>query len=119
MQNRGRWFFAPCGLDCATCTIHLRTTEELEYWRQQNVDPEKIRCDGCRSDRSGHHWSPDCEILQCCVYDRRLEFCSDCPDFTCSKLEQWAKDYEHHAQALEKLRTMRTVGTEEFLKSVQ
>lgn len=118
MEKSRRWWLTPCGLDCTQCSIHLRTEEELEYWRKQNVDPETIRCDGCRSDRKGHHWSPDCEILQCCVYERALEFCAQCPDFLCSKLEEWGKEYEHHARGVEKLKEMRAKGIEAFLSEV-
>ena len=115
MQKTKRWWIAACGLHCDKCTIHLRAEEELEYWRKQNADLEKIRCDGCRSDRKGSHWSPDCNILQCCVYDRDHDFCSQCADFPCKKLEEWAKDFEHHARAVERLKEMKEKGAEGYL----
>jgi hypothetical protein len=96
-----------CSLDCSECSIRLRTEEELEYWRKQGADPEKIRCDGCRSDRNGHHWSPDCKILNCCVHERKLDFCSECTDFPCQILDEWAGEFPHHAEAVERLRGMK------------
>jgi hypothetical protein len=116
MQSAKRWFLTPCGLDCSTCTIRLRTKEELAYWEKQHVDPEKIKCDGCRSERSGHHWSPDCKILECCIHERQLEFCAACPDFPCSVLDAWAKAHEHHKKALQRLNAMKKSGIGEWLK---
>jgi len=111
-----RWWLAPCSLNCGTCPIHLRTDEELAYWREKEVDLEKIRCDGCRSDRKGHHWAPDCKILQCCVYERGFEFCSQCPDLPCEILEEWAAEYEHHAGAVKTLVEMKKEGIEKWLR---
>ncbi len=116
MSKDRRWFFTPCGLDCHGCPIRLRTDEELDYWRQRNVDTEKIRCDGCRSDRTGNHWAPECKILQCCVYEKALEFCAQCSDFPCGSLKEWGQEYEHHSDAVERLREMRKAGVEEWLR---
>lgn len=111
-----RWWLTPCGLDCGQCTIHRRTKEELDYWRKKKVDPEKIRCDGCRSDRTGRHWSPDCKILHCCVYQRNLEFCAQCPDFPCPMIAEWGKQYDHHGWAVKNLEEMKEKGVEQWLK---
>jgi hypothetical protein len=115
MDRPNRWWLTPCGLDCSSCSIHLRTEEELDYWRGQNVDLEKIRCDGCRSDRKGDHWSPQCKILICCVDEKGLEFCSQCDEFPCHILEEWIGGMDHHAKAVEKLKEMKEMGTEEWL----
>ena len=115
MKRERRRFLTPCGLDCYSCSIRLRTDEELKYWQEQGVDPDTIRCNGCRSDRSGHHWSPQCRILQCCVYERAYEFCAECPDFPCDELETWGDQYEHHGKAVERLRAMKQTGIEKWL----
>ena len=114
-QNR-RWFITPCGLDCYSCPIRLRTEEELDYWRRQNVDTDKIRCDGCRSDRAGDHWAPECKILQCCIYEKKFEFCAQCADLPCPSLKEWGMEYEHHAKAVERLKEMRKTGVEPWLQ---
>ena len=116
MKKTQRWFLTPCGLDCSTCTIRLRNKEELDFWKEKNIDPDTIRCGGCRSDRNGDHWSSDCKILQCCVYERHLEFCAGCADFPCSILEEWVGNYKHHARALQRLHEMKKIGIEEWLK---
>lgn len=115
MLRERRWFVTPCGLDCYSCPIRLRTDEELAYWQSRNVDPDRIRCDGCRSDRKGDHWSPKCKILQCCVYEKGLEFCAQCSDFPCHSLKEWGQEYEHHAKAVETLRIMKETGIELWL----
>ncbi len=116
MKRNRRWFIAPCALDCYYCPIRLRTEEELDYWRRQNVDTEKIRCDGCRSDRVGDHWAPECKILQCCIYEKKLEFCAQCADLPCDSLEEWGKEYEHHAKVVERLNEMKKTGVELWLQ---
>ena len=109
-----RWWLSACGLNCAACSIHLRTEEELDYWRKQNVDLDRIRCDGCRSDRQGLHWSPDCKIVQCCVYERGYEFCAQCPDLPCQILDEWIEGLEHHANAIRRLLEMKETGIEKW-----
>ena len=88
----------------------------MNYWAERNVELEKIRCDGCRSPRNKNHWSPDCKMLECCVYQRKLEFCAQCPAFPCQILEDWAAEYEHHAQAVAELKKMKKTGVEAWLK---
>jgi hypothetical protein len=115
-ERSRRWWLGACGLDCGKCPIHLRSEEELLYWRQQSVDPDKIRCDGCRSDRKGCHWSPECKVLQCCVYDRGFDFCAECPDLPCDILKEFAKIADHHVGAVEQLIEMKDRGVEQWLR---
>ena len=65
----------------------------------------EMYCHGCLETRDVH-WSPDCWILQCCVDQRDLENCAWCPDFSCERLEQWAKQNQGYTEALERLRTL-------------
>ena len=108
--------FAVCGIDCMTCSIHLRTEEELEYQRSRNRDPDKVRCDGCRSDRNACHWGSDCVLLYCCLYERGLDFCGECSDFPCDKVIEWAGEWEHHRIAVEKMKRMKEVGKDRWIE---
>ena len=117
MEKDKRWWLSPCCLDCSNCPIHLRTKEELDYWKEQNVDLDKIRCNGCRSDRKGFHWAPECEILQCCVYELGYEFCAECPDLPCDILKKWGEEYEHHSKAVDRLIEMKNTGIDEWLSN--
>ncbi len=108
--------FAVCGIDCMTCSIHLRTEEELEYQKSRNRDADMVRCDGCRSDRNACHWGRDCALLECCVYERGLEFCGECPDFPCHKVSEWAGEWDHHRIAVEKMKEMKAVRKENWMR---
>jgi hypothetical protein len=103
---------AACGLDCSECDIRL-ATDDLEIGQRKvdwfdnelgiRLEPEDVRCDGCRGSRA-KHWSPDCWILRCCADDKGLEFCSECQDFPCQKLTEWAQGSERYGEALERLK---------------
>jgi hypothetical protein len=107
---------AACGLSCVDCDIRLAPThpeiaEMLVAHFQKLGHTEAcaawFRCQGCRGERSVH-WSADCKILLCCVDERGLENCSQCPDFPCAILEAFADDgYAHHRQAVERLHAIR------------
>jgi hypothetical protein len=83
---------APCGIDCAKCDMLARG-----------------ECAGCRGDRR-HQWSGDCGIRRCCTDEKHLAYCSQCGEFPCGPLRDWAAAYPHHGSALERLRAMREAG---------
>jgi hypothetical protein len=114
MEQKRRWLLTPCGLDCSGCGIRLRTEEEMAYWKTKNVDLNKIKCNGCRSERNENHWSPDCQILDCCVYKRGYEFCAECDSFPCSIFSDWEAGLEHHKRAIERLSEMKKTGVEKW-----
>jgi hypothetical protein len=113
MDDRTR--FGICGLDCMNCSIHLRTQEELDYWKNRDVDLNRIACNGCRSDRNACHWSGDCILLNCCLYERKMDFCGECSDFPCNKVLDWAGEWEHHRIAVEKMKEMKVVGKDNWI----
>ncbi len=116
-ERQRRWYLSVCGLDCDKCAVHLRTKEELDSWRSQGTDPENIRCTCCRSERRpDQHWSADCKLLQCCVDKRHLEFCAQCGELDgCPLIREFAEPYEHHRQAVARLKAMKQVGVERWL----
>ena len=113
-MNEERKALAACGLICDDqhCDIFQASSDpkiaqEIADWfkreRGEDVKLEDIRCHGCKGDR-GKHWSADCWILRCCVDEKGLEFCYECEDFPCEKLEDWSKGDERYGKALERLR---------------
>lgn len=117
----GRSMIAPCGLDCEACVIRKaefddEAAKEVAEWYAEegwmkSADTEELRrrgpiCRGCLNDRAVH-WSPDCEILVCCVDKRKLKSCGGCEAFPCADIEAWAKDLEHHRRAFERLKAER------------
>ena len=106
---------AVCGLNCRECQIfqaqdNLEIAEAIADWfkreRSVEVNIEDIHCEGCKGDRS-KHWSPDCPILKCCVDEKGLQFCSQCEDFPCKMLIEWAKGGERYREAIERLKRMK------------
>ena len=69
-----RWDISVCGLNCAKCDMYEaghgneKLRDEILAWfrkeRNETLEPEKIRCDGCRGPLSTH-WSPDCKMMLC------------------------------------------------------
>ena len=113
--GKGGRMTAACGLNCAECDIFqaaddLEIAQRIVDWfsREQGIrlKPEDVRCEGCKGSRE-KHWSPDCWILQCCVDDKALEFCCECEDFPCAKLDEWARGSKRYGDALERLKRMK------------
>lgn len=106
---------ACCGIDCGSCDMRLATGDpakqrEIAQWFKDNLNkdirPEDVGCTWCRGEREGH-WSPDCWILQCCMDRHGRQHCSECPDFICLKLRDWAAQNDRYGAALERLRRMK------------
>ena len=113
---------AACGLICSDCAIKKVPFDEKSAeqvykwfldmkWIEENKTIEEFMadgpyCEGCQGNRE-NHWSPDCWILECCVNDKGLDNCSECKDFPCDRLIEWAKEDEGYSEALERLRKMK------------
>ena len=104
-----------CGLDCKECDIRWASDNpelaaKIADWLHQHgyphVRPEHVHCSGCKGDRA-KHWSADCWILECCVDRNGLQFCYQCRDFPCSRLEEWAKGDRRYEKALSQLKEMK------------
>jgi hypothetical protein len=121
MNATGENLIAVCGLDCGGCDIRLLPTDSqaaqrvLDWFRQMEWLQEgegiaeaierRMYCQGCRGDRTVH-WSADCWILHCCVDERGLTSCHECPVFPCERLTQWAEQNTRYTQALRRLQAM-------------
>lgn len=116
---------AVCGLICEGCDILIACTDyvlanKISEWFKENTDtdvsPDDISCGGCRGPRD-EHWSPECEILLCCIDDKDLEFCYQCDEFVCEMLEEWAGKSERYNEGVERLKEIKSVGLDEWLKA--
>ena len=114
---------APCGMDCAQCPIFIAARDPVaaerlaQAWHSSghpDAKPSWFRCQGCRGDRSVR-WSEPCGISQCCVDDKDLDFCYECNEFPCERLEEWAAAHEHHRPALDRLKEMKELSALENL----
>ena len=113
---------AACGLDCGSCEIRLAPTDPaaakvvVDWFKSRGwlsegegmpqVIERKMYCTGCLGDRNTH-WSADRWILKCCVDQRDLRNCSECEEFACERLVDWAKQNDGYTAALARLRQLR------------
>jgi hypothetical protein len=83
---------APCGLDCVNCEL-FKANGNRQAWERvaakTGKSPEESACLGCR-DGNGCVYFSGCETLAC-VKERGLDFCSDCADFPCQRLQPMAE----------------------------
>ena len=103
---------AACGLDCTECDI-LQAANNVKLAIDLadmfigkslgDVEVGKMRCGGCKGDRS-IHWGADCWILKCCVDGKGLDNCGYCETFPCEGLVEWASLSERYTRALGRLK---------------
>lgn len=113
---------AAWGIDCEPCPIKrmrfdndaadkvISWFHERKFLKQHEGLDEaierKMYCCGCSGGRDTH-WSPDCEILKCCIDNKHLNNCSECDEFPCNKLTDRAQKDTRYNDILESLRAMR------------
>jgi hypothetical protein len=106
--------FSVCGLECTQCKIYLapynpsiadRLVKMFEnMW--DNVKSEDFHCSTCRGEISDC-WTKECWIRYCCVNEKKLDFCYQCQEFPCKRLEDHAKKNKRHLVALNNLKRMK------------
>lgn len=117
---------AACGIDCTDCDIRIAPCDAgaaqriVAWFREMNwlkegegiteIIDRSMYCKGCRGDRAVH-WSAGCPILKCCVDEKRLSHCSECGEFPCERLKEWAATGTGHTLALERLQKMKHQGS--------
>jgi hypothetical protein len=92
-----------CGIDCGLCPRYHTAGSS--------------RCPGCAGpDFFEKH--PSCGHITCCVKKRKLEVCSQCDEFPCSKFESWAEgdSFVTHQKTLSNLNSIRGEGLEGFVE---
>jgi hypothetical protein len=92
-----------CGIDCGLCPRYHTAGGS--------------RCPGCAGpDFFEKH--PSCGHITCCVKKRKLEVCSQCDEFPCSKFESWAEgdSFVTHQKTLLNLDSIRRGGLEGFIE---
>ncbi len=93
-----------CGLDCGLCPRYYTKGES--------------RCPGCfGKDFAKKH--PSCSIITCCLKDKDLEVCGECPEYPCEKYgeETFEKDsFISHQRIGYNHNFIREYGLDLFLK---
>mgnify|MGYP002642179480 CR=1 FL=1 len=106
---------AACGIDCNSCGIRKAALDPAEAereaarWRKRghkDAKPEWFQCEGCHGS-DAKCWSGNCQIRKCCIKEKKLPNCSECPGFPCKKIVDFENDkHAHHRKAIQKLRAM-------------
>lgn len=108
---------APCGLDCFNCVVNPKhITDEVRQMlsAKMSLKPEEVECRGCRIE-GGCVFHKDCRTLEC-NRDKKLDFCYQCDDFPCEKLQPASQGAEHypHNYKLFNLCRIQKVGLEKW-----
>jgi hypothetical protein len=111
---------APCGIDCGLCSLHTCKDDPqvLERLVSRGIPREKLPCAGCRGVQG------NCPVIggtcatYTCVTEKKVEFCSRCGDFPCSKLNPAADraDVLPHNVKMFNLCTIERLGVDGFVK---
>ena len=123
-EDSGKWVISACGLNCAKCDIYraYHGNEKLqdgiiEWFREEHneeIQPEQIRCEGCRGSLN-IHWSPECKMMLC-ARKKGLQYCLECEDFPCTKVNKFSSDgASHHKRTIENLKKMKEIGLKAWI----
>jgi len=104
MNNKKYSLIAPCGMNCELCMAYLR---------------DRNKCPGCRGpDDNKSITRVKCKMKNCEVFKNGdAEFCFECEDFPCDKLEHIDKRYrnKYHMSMIKNLKSIRDFGIDNFL----
>ena len=111
---------SPCGIDCFNCELfESNVTPELQQLIAsfRKVDPAEVKCKGCRV--SGCYILPKGCEAKSCIDEKGVEFCFECDEFPCSKLQPCIDGAEKYPQnfKLFNLCRIKNVGLETWAKN--
>ena len=119
MTNERLTLAAPCGIDCGVCELNMCKDDPklIDVLVSMGISREIIPCDGCRSIQG------NCPVIQStcetfkCVIEKNVEFCFECDEFPCVKLQPSADraNILPHNMKVFNLCTMKRVGVENFI----
>lgn len=116
---------ASCGLYCGACPMYLATQEKDEQrlasiQKQFGSGPMKLSkddllCDGCLGGGRLASFCRKCAIRESAAAKTKTRRCSECAEFACSRITAFNNDgMLHHAEVLENLRQLRTMGIKDW-----
>jgi hypothetical protein len=112
---------ALCGIDCGICELNMckDNPELFAYLVSKGIPKEKLPCTGCRNIKG---YCPAIGAVQCATYvcatEKGVDFCYDCGDFPCTKLQPSADraDVLPHNTKVFNLCTVKRIGVENFVE---
>lgn len=115
-----------CGLYCGDCPNYLaprlgdhETLSRLAA--ERGVSPEAMACDGCLSSNVAVECRECSHGFRACAEQHGVTWCFECGEFPCARLASFkdihvVNGVSHHGRVVEKLRSMRTMGVEDWVK---
>jgi len=117
---------APCGKDCFNCPMYIgeeNLQNRRNFFISRNIPEEKYQCRGCR-DNNGYcpgleilGINPECKTFKC-VEEKKVEFCYECDEFPCFRLQPVSDRAEKvpHALKIYNLCMIKRLGVEKWAK---
>jgi hypothetical protein len=123
---------APCGVYCGPCPYHRAATDRAlaeKLASQRGLEPEAVVCLGCRAEKGVCRLEKGvlrrraglCQSYDCCINQKGLQFCYQCPDFPCLKLAPCAHragEIPHNTKVYN-LVLIQKIGLENWLKEAE
>lgn len=87
---------APCGISCANCECHTAKNSPplLNYLIGTGIPAQNLPCDGCRTIKGACPVIGEICQTYLCVKDKGVNFCYECMDYPCEKLNPAANRAE-------------------------
>lgn len=78
---------APCGIPCGDCGAYkVKDDPSLREVLVRSVKWNGVPCQGCRQVGGNCQFTDGICQTYACVVERGVEFCFECPEFPCGKL---------------------------------
>lgn len=119
---------APCGIDCFNCEFFHTNIDGFfsampaarkSAFEARGMTIDKLRCNGCR-EGGCTTIGGKCDTLEC-VKQKGVEFCYECKDFPCSKLQplaEGADKYPHNLKVFN-LMSIKNRGIEAWAAEIK
>ena len=109
-----------CGLYCGSCPFLMASRrDELDVIAERlEKDKKELFCEGCKGEQVSV-FCKKCGIKQCAL-DHQVEFCFECDEYPCEKLQNFKNDdHPHHSVILKNLDSLKELGLEKWLELQQ
>ncbi|KPK96239.1 hypothetical protein AMJ80_01070 [bacterium SM23_31] len=111
---------APCGIYCPNCEVYVEniSDETVEFLaKHMPINKMKVACKGCRVEKGSQMLFSSCSVFDC-AKGKEIEFCFECDDFPCEKLQPVAEgaDKNPHNLKLYNLCRIKKIGIKKWVK---
>lgn len=106
MPDHNAHMFAPCGMNCMVCYVHLKKKKPCSGCLGDDINKTK-RCMSC--------------AIKMCAQARGMTHCYPCADFPCKRINNLEKSYQKRYQVslIENSRLVSGQGFEVFFQKEQ